>query len=83
MRNRLQENTLYKKISNAWRFNNMVLNNQWIAEEIKEDGAPLVFGGKESNCWASLVSQRQRIHLQCKNLPASAGDIGLIPGPGR
>ena len=32
-----QQNTLYKKISNAWRFNNMVLNNQWIAEEIKED----------------------------------------------
>ena len=61
----------------------MVLNNQWIAEETKWDGAPLEFGGKESTCWAFLVSQGQRIHLQCKNLPANAGDMGLIPGLGR
>ena len=32
--NKLQEETI--KSTNMWRLNNMLLNNQWITEEIKE-----------------------------------------------
>ena len=35
IRNKLQEKTV--KSRNTWRLNNILLNNQWITEEIKEE----------------------------------------------
>ena len=36
-RNQLQEKKKAAKNTKSWKLNNMLLNNQWIIEEIKEE----------------------------------------------
>ena len=37
MRSEVNHKKKTAKITNTWRLNNMLLNNQWITEEIKEE----------------------------------------------
>ena len=59
------------KNTNTWRLNNMLLNNQEITEEIKEEIKKYLETRDFSG--GAVV----------KNLPANAGGTGSSPGPGR
>ena len=57
------------KNTNIWRVNNMLLNNQWLTKEIKENF---------KNTWRDFPGG-----AVIKNPPANAGDMGSSPGLGR
>ena len=68
------------KKTNKWKLNNMLLNNQWITEDIKKY---LETNDNKNMTIKNLCDGSFPGGAVVENLPANAGVTGSSPGPGR